>query len=162
VSGSAGAANTGGGGGGGGAGGSGGNGGSGIVIVRYESPTTRIELTGSPTITIEAPNTAGAPPATTVVADNARLAWVSAGTNNIEVRRDAAGPALPSGLKLFVQLGSGAPVEVPAGGSWTTLLAATTDTTGDEALTYSVTLDPASDVVATTAVSVDLEYRIGP
>ena len=137
------------------------NGGSGIVIVRYEL-STRIALTGSPTITIEAPNTAGAAPATTVVADNARLTWVSTGTNDIEVQRDTAGPALPSGLKLFVQLGSGAPVEVPADGSWTTLLAATTDTTGDEALTYSVTLDPESDVVATTAVSVDLDYRIVP
>ena len=130
--------------------------------MRYEYLATFIELTGSPTITVEAPNTAGAAPATTVVADNARLDWGSVGTNKIEVRRDAAGPALPSGLKLFVQLGSGAPVEVPADGSWTTLLAATTDTTGDEALTYSVTLDPESDVVATTAVSVDLDYRIVP
>jgi hypothetical protein len=53
-------------------------------------------------------------------------------------------------------------VEVPADGSWTALLAAATDTTGDEALTYSVTLDPASDVVATAPVVVDLEYRIVP
>lgn len=131
--------------------------------MRYEYLATFIELTGSPTITVEAPNTAGAAPATTVVADNARLCWGSVGTNKIEVRRDASGPAVPPGLKLFVQLGSGTPVEVPADGSWTTLLAATTDTTGDEALTYSVTLDPVvSNVVATAAVSVDLEYRIGP
>lgn len=154
------------GGGGGGAGGSGagtevgGAGGSGIVILRYELVTS-LDLTGSPTIMVGAPVLAGAPPATTVVSDNARLRWVSLGTNKIEVRRDALS-AIPQGVKLFVQLGSGSPVEVPAGGSWTPLLASTTDTAGDETLTYSVTLDPVSDVVATAAVSVDLEYRIGP
>jgi hypothetical protein len=144
-----------------GAGGSGGrSGGSGIVIVRYELVTS-LELTGSPTIMVGAPDLAGAPPATTVVSDNARLRWVSLGTNKIEVRPDAPS-AIPQGVKLFVQLGSGAPVEIPAGGGWATLLAATTDTAGDETLTYSVTFDPVSDVVATAPVVVDLDYRIGP
>lgn len=134
----------------------------GIVIIRY-AISTFIERTGSSaSIGIEAPATAGAPPATAVDNGGARLRWYADGTNTIEVRLDPLSDPIPPGLKLLVQLGTGTPVEVPSNGSFVTLLGPITDSGGDEPLTYSVTLDPVSDLVETAAITVDLEYQIGP
>jgi hypothetical protein len=90
-----------------------------------------------------------------------QLQWTSVGTNKIEVRRAVGSAAIPAGVKLFVQLGTGTTVEIPSTG-WVTLLASTTDTSQDQALTYTVTLDPVSSLRAAAAVIVNLEYRIGP
>jgi hypothetical protein len=157
---SSGTPNTGGGGGGGRSNASGGDGGSGVVLLRY-ALVTALEVAGTPTVTLGGAATAGSQPGISVAANDARLRWASSGTSKIEVRLDPLGPQLPAGVKLFVQLGSGTPVEVLPGGGWVTVLPETTNTSGDESLTYSVTFDPMSALVAAPPVTVGLEFRIG-
>jgi hypothetical protein len=140
----------------------GGAGGSGLVMFRYELRSFVERIGGNPAITIAAPGTGGASPVLSVNSNGGRLVWTSVGTNKLEVRQDVLGPVTPPGLKLFIQLGSGPPVEVPPGGGWVTLLASSTDTTGDQSITVSAALDPASGLPPVTLVTVVLEYGIGP
>jgi hypothetical protein len=128
-------------------------------MVRYELLTS-LELMGNPAITVVAPALAGTPPSILVEGGDVRLRWASVGTNRVQVRLIDPNAPVPPGLKLLVMLGRGTPMEVVAGGGWVTLLDSTTDMAGDEVLTYIVTLDPVSALLATAPVAVELAYRI--
>lgn len=127
------------------------------MVVRYELKSD-IRLTGgSPAITIEAPWNAGAEPDQKVEHGDAKLKWVSVGTNDIQVKTDSP---LPGGVKLYVKVGDNDKKQVDS--DWETVFSSS-NTTGKEDIEYSVEFDNVSNLVATDGlVDVNVKFRIGP